>query len=81
MTEAVLDEQWTDGRFARYFNTGSPSGLGLNTPVVNSIIGKFNRGDRTHVAKLGDRRLKPGDEVITVAAGFRARSIRLSKII
>ena len=52
MTEAVLDEQWTDGRFARYFNTGSPSGLGLNTPVVNSIIGKFNRGDRTHVANL-----------------------------
>ncbi len=73
MTEAVLDAWWTEGRFtgefeskfANYFNkkycitvnSGSSANLLALTALCSSKISE-------------EKRLNPGDEVITVAAGF-----------
>ena len=71
-TDAVLDFWLTAGRFteefegrlAEYFDVDSVllvnSGSSANLVAVATLTSP----------KLGDRRLKPGDEVITVAAGF-----------
>ncbi len=72
LLESVEDFWLTSGRFAQQFesefsqfmnqkyclltNSGSSANLLAISPLTSS--------------KLGDRRLKPGDEVITVAAGF-----------
>ena len=72
MVEASLDGWLTTGRFNTQFEaglaklTGAPfvltttSGSSANLLALSCLT--------SH--KLGDRRLKPGDEVITVAAGF-----------
>lgn len=72
MVEASLDGWLTTGRFNAEFETklgrivGAPfvltttSGSSANLLALSCLT--------SH--KLGDRRLKPGDEVITVAAGF-----------
>ena len=72
MVEASLDGWLTTGRFNTEFEaglaklTGAPfvltttSGSSANLLALSCLT--------SH--KLGDRRLKPGDEVITVAAGF-----------
>lgn len=73
MIEAVLDRHWTEGRFAKEFehelalflrmqfcsvvNSGSSANLLALTALTSHEIPE-------------DRRLKKGDEVITVAAGF-----------
>ncbi|MFA6105002.1 MAG: lipopolysaccharide biosynthesis protein RfbH [Patescibacteria group bacterium] len=71
-TEAVLDGWWTEGRFTTLFEHKISKWLGVNyASLVNS-------GSSANLValialtsiKLGDKRLKPGDEVITVAAGF-----------
>jgi len=70
--EAILDGWWTEGRFVQEFekkfsricgcryvtlvNSGSSANLIALTSLTSSVF--------------GDRALKPGDEVITVAAGF-----------
>ena len=72
LLESVEDFWLTAGRFAQQFeaefsqfmnqkyclltNSGSSANLLAISPLTSS--------------KLGDKRLKPGDEVITVAAGF-----------
>lgn len=70
--QAVLDGWWTEGRFAQKFekefakvcgcryvtlvNSGSSANLLAITTLTSSVF--------------GERALKPGDEVITVACGF-----------
>ncbi|MBI5240388.1 MAG: lipopolysaccharide biosynthesis protein RfbH [Elusimicrobia bacterium] len=71
-TEAVLDFFLTAGRFAQRFES--------DFAAYFKVPGAFlvNSGSSANLLalaaltspKLGERRLKPGDEVITVAAGF-----------
>ena len=70
--EAVLDSWWTEGRFSDEFEEKMNHLLGVKyTSLVNSGS-SANLVALTALTspKLGDKRLKEGDEVITVAAGF-----------
>lgn len=70
--DAVLDGWLTTGRFgprferdfARYF--GSRSSLLVNSGSSANLVALYTLTS----PKLGERQIKPGDEVITVAAGF-----------
>lgn len=72
MTEAVLDGWWTEGRFTEQFEKKLAERLGRRFCIC------VNSGSSANLLafsaltsrRLGDRRIKPGDEVITVAAGF-----------
>ncbi|MBT4121067.1 MAG: lipopolysaccharide biosynthesis protein RfbH [Candidatus Magasanikbacteria bacterium] len=72
MTEAVLDGWWTEGRFSDLFEKRLSEWLGVKfTAIVNSgSSANLVAFSALMSAKLKDRRLKPGDEVISVAAGF-----------
>ena len=52
--------------------TSSPRWYGVAARAARELrlVGEPARGRRAHLAQLGERRLRPGDEVITVAAGF-----------
>ena len=72
-TEAVLDGWWTDGKFVKEFEKKLANFLGL------SFCATVNSGSSANLLAITaltsfrlpeDKRLKPGDEVITVAAGF-----------
>jgi CDP-6-deoxy-D-xylo-4-hexulose-3-dehydrase len=72
VVDSALDCWFTTGRFAEEFERKLSRFVGVRcTSLVNS-------GSSANLLaicaltspKLGDRRLKPGDEVITVAAGF-----------
>jgi len=71
-TEAVLDFWLTAGRFSDEFE----SGLASFFPVESAML--VNSGSSANLlavssltsASLGDRRLRPGDEVITVPPVF-----------
>ena len=72
MVDAVLDGWWTEGRFTDEFEAKICRWLGVrHTILVNSgsSANLLALSALTSV-KLGEKRLKPGDEVITVAAGF-----------
>lgn len=72
MTEAVLDGWWTEGRFASQFEERlaklievkhclmTNSGSSANLLAISALTS----------ANLGERRLRAGDEVITLAAAF-----------
>ncbi len=70
--DASLDFWLTEGRFARQFQTELASTIGVKFALL------VNSGSSANLLALSaltshlikDRRLKPGDEVITVAAGF-----------
>lgn len=70
--DAVLDGWLTTGRFgprferdfARYF--GSRTSLLVNSGSSANLLAFYTLTS----PKLGDRQIKPGDEIITVAAGF-----------
>jgi CDP-6-deoxy-D-xylo-4-hexulose-3-dehydrase len=70
--EATLDGWLTTGRFAKEFERSLADYFGCK----NSVL--VNSGSSANLAafysltspKLGERAIKPGDEVITVAAGF-----------
>jgi len=70
--EASLDFWLTEGRFARQFQTELAARIGVKYALL------VNSGSSANLLALSaltshllkDRRLKPGDEVITVAAGF-----------
>jgi len=70
--EAALDCWWTEGRFTDAFVEKFKSFLGIK------YVSVMNSGSSANLialsalfsTKLGDRRLKPGDEVITVASAF-----------
>jgi len=72
VVDALLEGHWTEGKFTEEFEKKFCRYLEVwNTIVVNS-------GSSANLlalkcltsSKLGDRKLNPGDEVVTVAAGF-----------
>jgi CDP-6-deoxy-D-xylo-4-hexulose-3-dehydrase len=72
VVESALDGWFTTGRFAREFEKKLARFVGVRS------VSLVNSGSSANLValscltspKLGDRRLRPGDEVITVAAGF-----------
>jgi len=72
VVDAALDGWFTTGRFAAEFERELARFVGVRCASL------VNSGSSANLAavsaltspKLGERRLKPGDEVITVAAGF-----------
>ncbi|WP_258102284.1 lipopolysaccharide biosynthesis protein RfbH [Marinoscillum pacificum] len=70
--DAMLDGWLTAGRFAKKFERQFAKYFGAKTSIL------VNSGSSANLCafyaltspKLGDRQIKPGDEVITVAAGF-----------
>src|SRR6202142_245692 len=72
LVEASLDAWLTTGRFAAEFERDFAAFMGVRCASL------VNSGSSANLAalscltspKLGERRLRPGDEVITVAAGF-----------
>ncbi len=72
LVDASLDFWLTAGRYADRFEADFPAVLGARHALL------VNSGSSANLLavsaltspKLGDRRLRPGDEVITVAAGF-----------
>jgi CDP-6-deoxy-D-xylo-4-hexulose-3-dehydrase len=73
MTEAVLDGWWTEGRFVKQFEQKLVAFLGMN------YCATVNSGSSANLLAISaltsfrlpeEKRMKPGDEVITVAAGF-----------
>jgi CDP-6-deoxy-D-xylo-4-hexulose-3-dehydrase len=72
LVDSSLDFWLTAGRYADEFEAGLAEFLGLgNVLLVNSgSSANLVAFSTLTSAKLKDRRIKPGDEVITVAAGF-----------
>jgi CDP-6-deoxy-D-xylo-4-hexulose-3-dehydrase len=71
-TEAVLDFFLTANRFAERFEADFADHFGVPGAYLVNSGSSANLAALTALtsAKLGERRLQPGDEVITVAAGF-----------
>lgn len=72
MVEAVLEGWWTEGRHAAEFErrlAALAAAPGCVTTCSGSSANLLAFGALTS-AQLGERRLQPGDEVITIAAGF-----------
>ncbi|MGA2178495.1 MAG: lipopolysaccharide biosynthesis protein RfbH [Verrucomicrobiota bacterium] len=72
LVDSSLDFWLTAGRYADEFEAGMAGFLGIgNVLLVNSgSSANLVAFSTLTSAKLKDRRVKPGDEVITVAAGF-----------
>src|SRR5580693_1563960 len=72
LVDSSLDFWLTTGRFATAFEKRFARLYGLRAAVLVNSGSSANLVALTSLTsiKLGDRRLKPGDEVITVAAGF-----------
>jgi CDP-6-deoxy-D-xylo-4-hexulose-3-dehydrase len=72
VVDSALDGWFTTGRFAKDFERELARFVGVrNASLVNSGSSANLLAISVLTSpKLGDRRLKPGDEVITVAAGF-----------
>ena len=72
MTDAVLDGWLTTGRFNTLFEEKLGKFLGLKYVLTTNSGSSANLLAFTALTshKLGDRAIKPGDEVISVAAGF-----------
>lgn len=70
--DSVLDCWFTTGRFAEEFERKLARFVGVRCASLVNSGSSANLLALTALTspKLGDRRLKPGDEVITVAAGF-----------
>ena len=70
--EASLDFWLTEGRFAEEFQSELAARVGVEYALLTNSGSSANLLALTALTSplLGDRRLKPGDEVITVAAGF-----------
>ncbi|HUX28658.1 MAG TPA: lipopolysaccharide biosynthesis protein RfbH [Terracidiphilus sp.] len=72
VVNSALDGWFTTGRFAEDFERKLARFIGVRSA---SLVNSGSSANLLAVSaltspKLGDRRLKPGDEVITVAAGF-----------
>lgn len=69
---AVLDGWWTEGKISRRFEKALCKFLGINHCLIVNSGSSANLLAFTALTShaLGERRLRPGDEVITVAAGF-----------
>ena len=72
LVDASLDFYLTAGRFTEEFEAGVADYLGLSDALFVNSGSSANLVALTALTspKLGERRLQPGDEVITVAAGF-----------
>ncbi|HMG84845.1 MAG TPA: lipopolysaccharide biosynthesis protein RfbH [Terracidiphilus sp.] len=72
VVESALDAWFTTGRFAENFERKLARFVGVRCASLVNSGSSANLLALTALTspKLGDRRLKPGDEVITVAAGF-----------
>jgi CDP-6-deoxy-D-xylo-4-hexulose-3-dehydrase len=70
--EASLDFWLTEGRFAEEFQSELAAKIGTEYAILTNSGSSANLLALTALTSplLGDRRLKPADEVITVAAGF-----------
>jgi len=70
--EASLDFWLTEGRFAEEFQSELAAKVGVEYALLTNSGSSANLLALTALTSplLGDRRLQPGDEVITVAAGF-----------
>lgn len=70
--DSVLDAWFTTGRFAEDFERKLARFVGVRSASLVNSGSSANLIALSALTspKLGDRRLKPGDEVITVAAGF-----------
>jgi len=70
--EAALDFWLTEGRFASRFETELAQKIGVKHAILTNSGSSANLLAITALMspQLGTRRLKTGDEVITVAAGF-----------
>ncbi|MDI3312014.1 MAG: DegT/DnrJ/EryC1/StrS family aminotransferase, partial [Thermoanaerobacterium sp.] len=72
LIDASLDMWLTSGRYAKEFEKQFAEFLGIR---YCSLVNSGSSANLIAISaltsyKLGDRRLKPGDEIITVAAGF-----------
>lgn len=72
MIDAALDAWLTTGRFNQQFEERLAAYIGVPFALTVNSGSSANLVALTALTseKLGDRRLKPGDEVITVATGF-----------
>ena len=72
LTDATLDFWLTSGRFCKQFETDFAKYLGVKYALLTNSGSSANLLAVSALTspKLGDKRLLPGDEVITVAAGF-----------
>ena len=70
--EASLDFWLTEGRFAEEFQIELAEKIGVEYALLTNSGSSANLLALTALTSslLGEKRLKPGDEVITVAAGF-----------
>jgi len=72
LVDSSLDFFLTANRYAEEFEASFAEYFGLSNAILVNSGSSANLVALTTLTstKLGDRRLKPGDEVITVAAGF-----------
>jgi len=72
VVDSALDAWFTTGRFAETFERNLARFVGVRSASLVNSGSSANLVALSALtsAKLGDRRLMPGDEVITVAAGF-----------
>jgi CDP-6-deoxy-D-xylo-4-hexulose-3-dehydrase len=72
VVDSALDGWFTSGRFAESFERNLARFVGVRSASLVNSGSSANLIALSALTspKLGDRRLKPGDEVITVAAGF-----------
>ncbi|OGH99038.1 MAG: lipopolysaccharide biosynthesis protein RfbH [Candidatus Melainabacteria bacterium GWF2_32_7] len=72
LTESCLDFWLTTGRFSKQFETHLAKFLGIKHAILTNSGSSANLLAITALTSplLGERALKEGDEVITVAAGF-----------
>ncbi len=72
VVDSALDGWFTTGRFAKEFERKLARFVGVRSASLVNSGSSANLLALSALTspKLGDRRLKPGDEVITVAAGF-----------
>src|SRR5215467_7059641 len=72
VVDSALDAWFTTGRFAGVFERNLARLVGVRSASLVNSGSSANLVALSSLTspKLGDRRLKPGDEVITVASGF-----------
>jgi len=72
LVDASLDFWLTAGRYAEEFESGFAEYIGVSDAILVNSGSSANLVAMSTLTspKLGDRQLRPGDEVITAAAGF-----------
>ena len=72
LVDSSLDFWLTEGRYAEEFQTDFADFMDIDNAILTNSGSSANLLAFTSLTShlLGDRRLKPGDEVISVAAGF-----------